>query len=46
MRPLSLQKFMAQNAPKAATTKIEIPKAPGDGKDYFHGAYSVPIHML
>jgi hypothetical protein len=37
MRPLSLQKFMAQNASKGAPKKIEIPKAPEDGKDYFHG---------
>jgi uncharacterized protein YbdZ (MbtH family) len=36
MRPLSLQKFMAQNAPKGTPKKIEIPKAPEDGKDYFH----------
>ena len=36
MRPLSLQKFMAQNAGKSAGKKIEIPKAPEDGKDYFH----------
>ena len=37
MRPLSLQKFMAQNAPKTTERKIEIPKPPEDGKDYFHG---------
>lgn len=37
MRPLSLQKFMAQHAPKTPGKKIEIPKAPEDGKDYFHG---------
>lgn len=41
MRPLSLQKFMAQNAPKAASSKIEIPKAPSDGKDYFHGTLTI-----
>lgn len=28
---------MAQHAPKNPAKKIEIPKAPEDGKDYFHG---------
>jgi len=41
MRPLSLQKFMAQHAPKTAPKKIEIPKAPEDGKDYFHGTHLI-----
>ena len=45
MRPLSLQKFMAQNAGKSAGKKIEIPKAPEDGKDYFHGT-SIPVLCL
>jgi len=36
MRPLSLQKFMAQFETGEPPKPIEVPKLPDDGVDYFH----------